>query len=185
MNLFIRYFSHETLAHNVNEAMDFLGTINEIKLDGTIPGRISSFLTSNNTFPFRMKVSYSNYVLFLKTEAETLEEFHMLEQQAREAKAEGKGLSASEKKRSLMEALSESRPGWYEGSIVFKRVIVDKITGKCKYIDTPFTARCKADSPFDCYTRIIDHLKGRAELDPRCQYPSVRSNNFTFKFLQG
>jgi len=183
MNLFIRYFSHETLAHNVNEAIEFLGTISEIKLDGTVPGRISNFLSSNNAFPFRLKVSYSNYVLFLKTEAETLEQFHQLEQQAREARAEGKVQSASDKKRSIMEALSESHPGWYEGSITFKRVTVDKVTGKCKYIDTPFTARCKADSALDCYTRIVEHLRGRRELDPRSQYPSVRSNNFTFKYL--
>ena len=184
MNLFIRYFSHETLAHNVNEAIEFLGSISEIKMDSTVPSRISSFLSSNNVFPFRLKVSYSNYVLFLKTEAETLEEFHILEQQSKEAKGEGKGLSAAEKKRSIMESLSESHPGWYEATIVFKRVVIDRTTGKCKYIDTPFTARCKAESPMACYTRIVNHLKGRSELDPRCQYPSVRSNNFTFKFLQ-
>ena len=115
MNLFIRYFSHEALAHNVNEAIEFLGTISEIKLDGTVPGRISNFLYSNNTFPFRLKVSYSNYVLFLKTEANTLEEFHILEQKAKEEKAEGKGQSMADKKRSIMKALNESHPGWYEG----------------------------------------------------------------------
>ncbi|MBQ9641023.1 MAG: hypothetical protein IJV06_05640 [Bacteroidaceae bacterium] len=183
MNLFIRYFSHETLAHNVNEAIEFLGTINEIKLDGTVPGRISNFLYSNNTFPFRLKVSYSNYVLFLKTEAETLEEFHILEQKAKEEKAEGKGQSLADKKRSIMEALNESHSGWYEGNITFKRVTVDKVTNKCKYIDTQFSVRCKAQSAMHCYERIIDHLKSRPEIDPRSQYPSVRSNNFTFKFL--
>lgn len=183
MNLYIRYFSHETLAHNVNEAIEFLGTINEIKLDGTVPGRIANFLSSSNTFPFRLKVSYSNYVLFLKTEADTLDEFHNLEQQAKEAKVEGKTSTAAEKKRSIMEALNEEHPGWYEGNITFKRVAVDRITNKCKYIDTTFTARCKAVSAMQCYERIIDHLKNRPEIDPRSQYPSVRSNNFTFKYL--
>ena len=183
MNLFIRYFDHETLAHNVNEAIAFLGTINDIKLDGTVPGRIANFLSSNNTYPFRLKISYSNYVLFLKTEAETIEEFHQLEQKNKEAKAEGKAMSPADKKRSQMEALNEAHPGWYEGSLTFKRVVVDKITNKCKYIDTPFTARCKAESAMDCYNRIVGHLKTRQEIDPRSQYPSARSSNFAFKFI--
>ncbi len=184
MNLFIRYFNHEALAHDVNEAVDFLRSIGEIKVDGNTANRINDFLNSNNTYPFRLKVSYSNYVLFLKTDAETTEEFHRLEQENKAVRNDGRNMSNADKKRMQMEALSASRPGWYEGSIVFKRVLVDAVTNKCRYIDTPFVVRCKADSPVDCYNRIIDHLKSRADIDPRCQYPSVRSNSFSYKFVK-
>ena len=184
MNLFIRYFNHEALAHDVNEAVDFLRSIGEIKVDGSTANRINDFLNSNNTYPFRLKVSYSNYVLFLKTDAETTEEFHRLEQENKAVRNDGRTMSNADKKRMQMEALSASRPGWYEGSIVFKRVLVDAVTNKCRYIDTPFVVRCKADSPVDCYNRIIDHLKSRADIDPRCQYPSVRSNSFSYKFVK-
>lgn len=184
MNLFIRYFNHEALAHDVDEAVDFLRSIGEIKVDGNTANRINDFLNSNNTYPFRLKVSYSNYVLFLKTDAETTEEFHRLEQENKAVRNDGRNMSNADKKRMQMEALSASRPGWYEGSIVFKRVLVDAVTNKCRYIDTPFVVRCKADSPVDCYNRIIDHLKSRADIDPRCQYPSVRSNSFSYKFVK-
>lgn len=183
MNLFIRYFNHETLAHNVDEAMDFLRSISEIKIDGNTAGRISDFFHSSNTYPFRLKVSFSNYVLFLKTDAETVEEFHILERENKAVRNDTKNISNADKKRMQMEALSASNPGWYEGSIMFKRVLVDSVTNKCRYIDTPFVVKCKADSPADCYNRIIEHLKGRADLDPRCQYPSVRSSSFSCKYL--
>ncbi len=184
MNLFIRYFNHEALAHDVNEALNFLRSIGEIKVDGNTANRINDFYRSNNTYPFRLKVSYNNYVLFLKTDAETIDEFHRLEQENKAVRNDGRNMSNADKKRMQMEALSAVRPGWYEGSIVFKRVLVNAVTNKCSYIDTPFVVRCKAESPADCYNRIIDHLKSRTDLDPRCQFPSVRSNNFSYKFVK-
>lgn len=183
MNLFIRYFNHETLAHSVDEAVDFLTSIGEIKMDNNVAAKISDFLESDNSYPFRLKVSYSNYVLFLKTEADNIDEFHRLEQENKAVKIEGRAMSNADRKRMQLEALNVENPGWYEGTIVFKRVVVDPVTNKCRYIDTPFTVRCKAISPMDCYNRMIDHLKSRADLDPRCQYPSVRSSSYIYKFV--
>lgn len=185
MNLFIRYFNYETLAHNVDEAMAFLTSIGEIKTDGNVQDKVSDFYNSPNTYPFRLKVSYSNYVLFLKTDANTVEEFHQLEQEHKAVKTDGKAVTNADKKRMELEALSEPRRGWYEATIVFKRVVVDNVTSKCHYIDTPFAVRCKAESAMDCYTRVLEHLKTRPELDPRCQFPGVRSSNFTYKFIGG
>ncbi len=183
MNLYIRYFNHEALAHDVAEAMAFLVSIGEIRVDKNVEDRVGEFWESENTYPFRLKVNYSNYVLFLKTDADSIDEFHRLEQENKAVRTDGKPLSNSERKRVQLEALSTANPGWYEGTVVFKRVVVDPVTNKCRYIDTPFTVRCKAESPMDCYNRIIDHLKSRPELDPRCQYPSVRSSSYTYKFV--
>jgi hypothetical protein len=59
----------------VDDALDFLRSIPEIKVESNAASRITTFLNSSNLYPFRLKVSYSNYVLFLKTEAEDLEQF--------------------------------------------------------------------------------------------------------------
>ncbi len=185
MNLYVRYFDNECVAKSVEESLDFLRSIGEIKLDNNVANRINTFLNSSNLYPFRLKVSYSNYVLFLKTEAETLEQFKIEEQQRKEQKAAAGGTlqTMAERKKSILEALNEEHVGWYEASILFKRVVLVHQTQKFQYIDTRFRVRCKAISAMDCYNRIIDHLKSRKEIDSRSQFPSAKSANFEYKFL--
>jgi len=77
--------------------------------------------------------------------------------------------------------LQEPRPGWYEGSLDFKRVTTDPKTGKFAYRDTRFVAQLKAQSPMDCYQRIVAYLQQR--VDQRSQFPSVKGKNFQYKFL--
>ena len=62
MNLYVRYFDHECLVKSVEEAIDFLRSIPEIKVESNAASRITTFLNSSNLYPFRLKVSYSNYV---------------------------------------------------------------------------------------------------------------------------
>ena len=77
--------------------------------------------------------------------------------------------------------LNEIRPGWYEGSIDFKRVSLIPGTGKFQYRDTQFVARVKANSGMECYERIVDHLRDR--VDERSQFPSAKGKNFKFRYL--
>ena len=77
--------------------------------------------------------------------------------------------------------LNEENPGWYEGIIDFKRVLLVPGTGKFQYKDTQFVARVKAISGMDCYERIIDHL--REKVDERSQFPSAKGKNFKFRYL--
>lgn len=186
MNLYVRYFDNECVAKSVDEAMAFLSSIEEIKLDNNAANRITTFLNSSNLYPFRLKVSYSNYVLFLKTEAETIEQFKIEEQQRKEQKnSEGSHVQTmAERKKSILDALNEPHEGWYEASLQFKRVILVPETQKFQYIDTPFRVRCIAKSAMDCYNRIIEHLKSRPEIDPRSQFPSAKSTSFEYKFLE-
>lgn len=183
MNLFIRYFDHEALATNMDEAMGFLQTIDEIKIDGSVANRIRSFMESNNLYPFRLKVSYSNYVLFLKTDANSLEEFKEMEMLRKQQKAEGTLPTMAERKKTILDVLNEEKPGWYEGTILFKRVVQIPDTNKFQYKDTRFTVRTKATSPLHCYNRMIEHLQERPEIDRRSQFPSAKSSNFEYKFL--
>lgn len=184
MNLYVRYFDHETLASSVEEAMSFLATIQGIKLDGNAADRIGSFLHSSNVYPFRLKVSFSNYVLFLKTEAKTLAEFKRLEQMRKEQKAEAHVSPAADRKRSVLDYLNEEKVGWYEASLMFKRVVQIRETNKFQYKDTRFAVRLKASSGMDCYNRIVNHLRNRQDVDSRSQFPSAKSSNFEFKFLK-
>lgn len=183
MNLFIRYFDHETLATNIDEAAEFLSSIDDIKVDNSVISRVKNFMDSNNLYPFRLKVSYSNYVLFLKTEAATIEEFKEMESIRKQQKAEGIMPTLADRKKSILDVLSEEKPGWYQATLLFKRVVQIPETNKFQYKDTRFTARVKAKSPMDCYNRMIDHLQKRNDVDMRSQFPSAKSNNFEYKLL--
>jgi len=188
VNLYIRYFDREAIVTSINEAMAFLSSIQEIKLETNVAGRIKAFVESNNVYPFRLKVSYSNYVLFLKTEARDIDEFKRIEKERQEMKAEGipvnnKMMTMADRKRTILDELKAINPGWYEGSILFKRVVLIPGTQKFEYKDTRFTVRCKAESAMHCYERIIDNLKCRREVDTRSQFPSAKSANFSYKFL--
>jgi len=182
MNLYVRYFDNEAVCKDTKECIDFLNTLPDVKLDNNAANRINTFLDSSNLYPFRLKVSYSNYVLFLKTEADTIEGFKEEERLRKEQKLEGR-MSMSDKKKSIMEALKEERKGWYEASLMFKRVVIIPETGKFQYKDTRFSVRCKAVSAQHCYDRIIDHLKSRSDVDQRSQFPSVKSSSFEYKYL--
>lgn len=181
MNLYIRYFDQDTLATNIDEVVAFLQTIQEVRLSDEVVGRIVNYTESNNVYPYRLKVGYTNYVLFLKTEANTLEEFKQLEQLRKEQKADG--TYVPERKKSTLEILNIEQVGWYEASFTFKRVIQIPETNKFQYKDTRFRAKLKANSPMDCYNRIINHLRNRQDVDPRSQFPSAKSSNFEHKFL--
>jgi hypothetical protein len=182
MNLYVRYFDHEFLAKTVDEALSFLTSIDEIKLESNAAVRISTFLNSSNLYPFRLKVSYSNYVLFLKTEAETLEQFKEEEALRKEQKPDRVSTMADRKK-TIIDALNEEKIGWWDASLLFKRVITMPETGKCKYTDTRFRVKLKASSAMDAYNRIIEHLQNRPDVDNRSQFPSAKSSSFEYTYL--
>ena len=183
MKLYVRYFDHEYLAKSVEDALGFLQSIQEIKVESNAASRITTFLNSSNLYPFRLKVSYSNYVLFLKTEAETMEQFKAEEALRKEQKASDRAMSMAERKKTILDALNEEKVGWWEARLIFKRVLTMPDTGKCKYIDTPFRVRLKANSAMDAYNRIVEHLQGRLEIDPRSQFPSAKSEKFDYEYL--
>lgn len=179
MNLYIRYFNYEALATNMDDVVNFISTIEEIHMDDNAYDRIAKFMDSDNSYPFRLKVSYSNYILFLKTEARNLEEFKEWEQN----RSQVNHMSMAERKRLIMEQLEQKQEGWYDASIMFKRAVVIPESGKCQYFDNTFRAKVKAESAVDCYNQMIEHLQNRQDIDPRSQFPSVKSDNFIHVFL--
>lgn len=183
MNLYLRYFDNETLVNSVDAAIDFLRSIDEIELDASLEADLREYAASNVLYPKRYKLRARVYFIVIKTVATTMQEF----KEHRNRKDEGgeKSNGAAEGKERSVSAtllkLNEQRPGWYEGSMEFKRVNLEPNTGKFRYLDTLFVANVKATSGMDCYNRIVSHLQER--VDSRSQFPSPKGKNFTFRFL--
>lgn len=160
------------MVHNVDEALDFIGSLHEIEITQQLVEELHEYANGKVRYPKRYKVRPRVYFIIIKTEAATLQDF-------KDKKALNPAPVNSEQK--LLEmALQTQCEGWYEGTFIFKRVIVNHL-GKCEYRDTTFTVRCKAQSPQDCYNRIKEHLEQR--VDKRSQFPSIKGKNFSYTFL--
>ncbi len=173
MNLYLRYFDREILVATVDEAIAFLSDIDEIGMNPALERDIRDYVASDVFYPKRYKVRPRVYFIIIKTEAATMEDFK--EKKAVRPAAVVKPVVP------IVMRLTEERFGWYEGMIVFKRVLMVPGTGKFQYRDTNFVARCKAMSGLDCYNRIVSHLSER--VDPRSQFPSAKGKNFKFTYL--
>lgn len=178
MNLYIRYFDEECVVSSAEEAFDFLSSLPGITLDEVFMKDLRQYMESPMPYPKRYKVRPCVYFIVIKTTASTLAEF----------KVNGgrtQTLSASTEKAPASQNFSDDCPGWYEGEILFKRVIPIPGTNKFQYKDTRFKARCKARNNQDCYDRIIEHLRSRQDVDARSQFPSIKGKNFSCTYLGG
>ena len=176
MNLYLRYFDNEILVHTVDEAIDFLSSIEEIGMDANLEHDIRQYAESEIYYPKRYKIRPRVYFIIIKTEAETMEDFKNKKALRTPSENSDKPMVTP-----VLARLNERREGWYEGIVDFKRVLLVPGTGKFEYRDTHFVARCKAESGMDCYNRIIDNLRQR--VDPRSQFPSPKGKNFQFEYL--
>lgn len=178
MNLYLRYFNKEILVRSADEAIDFLAGISEISMNPELESNIREYVNSDVVYPKRYKVRPRVYFIIIKTEAQNMQDFkdkkalHSTDD-ANQEKAHQTGKPAL--------ALNETRPGWYEGTMDFKRVQMVPGTNKFQYRDAHFVAQLKAESPMDCYNRIVEHLRQR--VDERSQFPSAKGKNFKYLFL--
>ena len=175
MNLYLRYFDRETLVSTVDDAIDFLRSIEEIGMDPELEADIREYAASDVYYPKRYKIHPRVYFIIIKTEAATMQDFkekkaiHVLDE------------NPVKRTSPVVNRLNEINPGWYEGSLDFKRVLLIPGTGKFQYRDTQFVAYVKAESGLDCYERIVDYLRER--VDERSQFPSAKGKNFKFTYL--
>lgn len=180
MNLYLRYFDKETLVYNVEDALAFLRSIPEIGMNPNLEADVRDYAESDVFYPKRYKIRPRVYFIIIKTTAAT-----MLDFKQKKALHPAPQNAQPNDKRDLMSTaatrLNEEHPGWYEGELDFKRVVLVPSTGKHEYRDTRFVVRCKANSGLDCYNRIVDHLRGR--VDSRSQFPSAKGKNFHYKYL--
>ncbi len=176
MNLYLRYFDKETLVSNVDDAIDFLSSIPEVEMDQDLEADIRDYAASDVYFPKRYKVRPRVYFIIIKTTATTMADF-----KDKKAVRPAPGQPERREQAPTTLRLTEQNPGWYEGELDFKRVVMIPATGKHEYRDTHFVADCKAVSGQDCYNRIVEHLRGR--VDGRSQFPSAKGKNFRFRYL--
>ena len=177
MNLYLRYFDKETLVSTVDEAIDFLADIDQIGMTAELEADIRDYVASDVFYPKRYKIRPRVYFIIIKTEAATMQDF-------KEKKALHVNPASEARERivaPVIQRLNEVNPGWYEGEVNFKRVLLVPSTGKFQYRDTQFVAQLKAESGIDCYNRIVEHLRER--VDERSQFPSAKGKNFKFRFL--
>ena len=174
MNLYLRYFDRETLVTTVDEAIDFLCSIEDIEMTPELENDIRAYVDSDIFYPKRYKVQPRVYFIIIKTDAATLQDF-------KDKKAVHDSVPVQKPVAPAIVRLNEIQEGWYEGIVDFKRVLLIPGTGKFQYRDCQFVARCKANSGLECYERIIDHLRER--VDNRSQFPSPKGKNFKFRFL--
>lgn len=181
MNIYARYFDQDVLVYSLEELIEFLSSIPDIDVTEDLVNDIRSYLDGDMPYPKRYKVRPRVYFILIKTNAATMEDFKANKQrQAPAPEAESEPMSKKEMKTS---ALQEERYGWYRGQINFKRVIQIPGTGKFQYLDTAFSALVLAQSGMECYTKIVEHLKNRQDVDLRSQFPSARGVNFDFAFI--
>lgn len=177
MNLYIRYFDRETFVTNVDDALNFLRNIPEIDLNANLEADIREYAASDVCFPKRYKVRPRVYFIIIKTAAANMRDF----KDKKALRPAASAPSRVDSNTSTVNRLAAEQPGWYEGSLDFKRVVLIPATGKHEYRDTHFVARVKAMSGLDCYNRIVDHLRER--VDSRSQFPSSKGKNFQFRYL--
>lgn len=175
MNLYIRFFDEETLVNSVEEALAFLASLGDVEVNESIRSELEKFMSSSAMYPKHIKVSQRSFFIAIKTTASTMEEF--------KAKGAGQGKPEKVAGKEAMASYSKSQPGWYAAKITFKRVIQNPETQKSQYVDTPFVCKVLANSPQECYDKVLDHLRGRQDIDPRSQFPSIKSEKFEFDFL--
>lgn len=176
MNLYLRYFDRETLVTNVDDAIAFLAGIDEIGMNPMLEEDIREYAESDIFYPKRYKIRPRVYFIIIKTEAATMQDF-----KEKKAIHAGNASMGGKPTPPALIRLNEERPGWYEGMIDFKRVLMVPGTGKFQYRDTQFVANVKAQSGMECYNRIIEHLRDR--VDERSQFPSAKGKNFKFRYL--
>ena len=144
---------------------------------------LRQFAETPVSYPKRYKVRPRVYFIVIKTLANTMEEFKANNKKMDLFSKDGIPEELLNRKEYKTAILSVESPGWYEGSILFKRVIPIPGTGKFQYKDTRFVARVKAKSAQECYDRIIEHLRNRQDVDLRSQFPSARGRNFSYIYL--
>ena len=138
MNLYLRYFDNEILVHTVDEAIDFLSSIEEIGMDANLEHDIRQYAESEIYYPKRYKIRPRVYFIIIKTEAETMEDFKNKKALRTPSENSDKPMVTP-----VLARLNERREGWYEGIVDFKRVLLVPGTGKFEYRDTRFVARGK------------------------------------------
>ena len=180
MNYYARYFDSEGVFSTPEALVDFIANIPQILMNEELANAILSFCADKTSHPRHFRLPNKNTFIVIKTTATSLEEF-------KTRGANGGIVSADSKEQNApqISPLEEIKPGKYEVRMVFRRAIVNPETRKCSFVEETFEVEMLAQSQRQCFEVVLEHLKNHPDIDPRSQYPSIRSAaNFSAKLVE-
>lgn len=180
MNYYARYFDSEGVFPTPEALVDFIANIPQILMNDELADAILSFCADKTSHPRHFRLPNKNTFIVIKTNATSLDEFKTRGANGGTVPSEPKEPSAP--KPSLAD---EIKPGKYEVKMVFRRAIVNPETRKCSFVEETFEVEMLAQSQRQCFEVVLEHLKNHPDIDPRSQYPSIRSAaNFSARLIE-
>lgn len=175
MNYYARYFESEGVFPTPQTLVDFIASIPQIMMTDELSEAILKFCADKTSFPRHFRLPNKNTFIVIKTNAATLDEF--------KTRGANGGAMPVEIKETKQGPADEINPGKYEVKMVFRRAIVNPETRKCSFVEEIFEVEMLAQSQRQCFDVVIEHLKNHPDVDPRSQYPSIRSANFSARLI--
>lgn len=180
MNYYVRYFDSEGVLPTPQDLVKFVSAIPQILMTEELSDAIYKFCEDKTSFPRHFRLPNKNTFIVIKTTASSLDEFKL--------RGANGGVVPSDvikdEKEQKRTPADEICPGVYEVNIGFRRAIVNPETHKCSFVEESFVAEMQAQSQRHCYDAVLDYLKNHPDIDPRSQYPSIRSSNFTARLVR-
>lgn len=175
MNYYARYFDSEGVFPTPQALVDFISSIPQITMTEDLSDAIFQFCADKTSFPRHFRLPNKSTFIVIKTNASSLSEF--------KTRGANGGVIPSEKKDVVRTPLDDIKEGLYDVSMTFRRAVVNPDTRKCGFVDENFRVEMHAESPRQCFETVLDYLKRHPEVDPRSQFPSIRSSNFKARLL--
>ena len=183
MNIYARYFDQETVVSSFEELISFLTSIPEINVTTELLDNVKAYIDSPLPYPKRYKLRPRVYFILIKTTAENIQEFKNNGIKEEDEENSTFSNTAQTYKEECISTLTEINPGGYKASITIKRMVLISELQKYQDQDNTIKAYINAESPIECYNRLLDYLDSRDDLDPRSQIPSAKSSNFNYRYI--
>ena len=183
MNIYARYFDQETVASSFEELINFLSSIPEINVTAELLDNVKAYIDSPLPYPKRYKLRPRVYFILIKTTAKTILEF-----KNNRAKEENEDYTQQtcitpNYKEERLSKLTDVNTGWYKTSLNIKRMVFIHEIQKFQYQDNIIKAYINAESPLECYNRLVEYISTRDDIDPRTQIPSAKSESFNYHYI--
>lgn len=175
MNYYARYFDSEGVFPTPEALVDFIASIPQICMTEELADAMLKFCADKTSFPRHFRLPNKSTFIVIKTNSSTLEEF--------KTRGANGGVMPSENREPRRMPADEIHPGVYDAVMTFRRAVVNPRTNKCCFVEDMLQVEMQANSPRQCYDAMLEYLKNNPDVDPRSQYPSVRSSSFKVKVL--
>jgi hypothetical protein len=171
MNYYVRYFDSEGVFPTPQNLIEFLSNVPKILMTEELADAILKFCEDKTSHPRHFRLPNKSTFIIIKTNATTLDEFKL--------RGANGGIVPIECKESIPSSIDELRPGMYNVKVNFRRALVNPETKKCGFVDELFEVEMLAQGVRHCFDVVIDYLKKHPDVDPRSQYPGIKSSNFS------